>query len=51
VLLDLPQIISLPEAKDLQIQQRQKGAATARAGSGRDYTVTTSPSMASNGTG
>ncbi len=39
VLLDLQQIIPLPEAKDFQIQQRQKGAATAAARSGsRDYT-------------
>jgi hypothetical protein len=41
ILLDLQQIIPLPEAKDFQIQQRQKGAATAavRSGqSGRDYT-------------
>ena len=41
VLLDLQQIIPLPEAKDFQIQQRQKGAATAavRSGQGgRDYT-------------
>jgi len=39
VLLDLQQIIPLPEAKDFQIQQRQKGAAAAvvRA-SGRDFT-------------
>lgn len=39
VLLDLQQIIPLPEAKDFQIQQRQKGAAAAvvRAG-GRDFT-------------
>jgi hypothetical protein len=29
ILLDLQQIIPLPEAKDFQIQQRQKGAATA----------------------
>jgi hypothetical protein len=41
VLLDLQQIIPLPEAKDFQIQQRQKGAATVAvrsAQSGRDYT-------------
>lgn len=41
ILLDLQQIIPLPEAKDFQIQQRQKGAATAavRSGQGgRDYT-------------
>jgi hypothetical protein len=41
VLLDLQQIIPLPEARDFQIQQRQKGAANtaARAGQGaRDYT-------------
>jgi hypothetical protein len=41
ILLDLQQIIPLPEAKNFQIQQRQKGAATAavRSGkSGRDYT-------------
>lgn len=41
VLLDLQQIIPLPEARDFQIQQRQKGAAStaARAGQGtRDYT-------------
>jgi hypothetical protein len=41
ILLDLQQIIPLPEAKDFQIQQRQKGAAAAavRSGqSGRDYT-------------
>jgi hypothetical protein len=41
ILLDLQQIIPLPEAKDFQIQQRQKGAATAVARSGqssRDYT-------------
>lgn len=39
VLLDLQQIIPLPEAKDFQIQQRQKGAAAAvgRA-NGRDFT-------------
>jgi hypothetical protein len=36
--LDLQQIIPLPEAKDFQIQQRQKGAATTAARSGRDYT-------------
>jgi hypothetical protein len=28
ICLDLQQIIPLPEAKDFQIQQRQKGAAT-----------------------
>jgi hypothetical protein len=40
VLFDLQQIIPLPEARDFQIQQRQKGAATAAARSqgGRDYT-------------
>jgi hypothetical protein len=41
ILLDLQQIIPLPEAKDFQIQQRQKGAAAAavRPGqNGRDYT-------------
>jgi hypothetical protein len=41
VLLDLQQIIPLPEAREFQIQQRQKGAATAAARSetgGRDYT-------------
>jgi len=40
VLLDVQQIIPLPEAKDFQIHQRQKGvAATAsRATSGRDFT-------------
>jgi hypothetical protein len=38
VLLDLQQIIPLPEAQDFQIQQRQKGAATAAARSGRDNT-------------
>jgi hypothetical protein len=41
ILLDLQQIIPLPEAKDFQIQQRQKGAAAAavRSGQGgRDYT-------------
>jgi hypothetical protein len=41
ILLDLQQIIPLPEAKDFQIQQRQKGAATAAARpsqDGRDYT-------------
>jgi hypothetical protein len=39
ILLDLQQIIPLPEAKDFQIQQRQKGAAAAvvRA-NGRDFT-------------
>src|SRR5262249_1518270 len=37
-LLDLQQIIPLPEAKDFQIQQSQKGAATAAVRSGRDYT-------------
>lgn len=39
VLLDLQQIIPLPEAKDFQIQQRKKGAAAAvvRTG-GRDFT-------------
>jgi hypothetical protein len=39
VLLDVQQIIPLPEAKDFQIQQRQKGAAAAvvRA-NGRDFT-------------
>lgn len=39
ILLDLQQIIPLPEAKDFQIQQRQKGAVAAgvRAG-GRDFT-------------
>lgn len=39
ILLDLQQIIPLPEAKDFQIQQRQKGAATtAVRTSGRDFT-------------
>lgn len=39
VLLDLQQIIPLPEAKDFQIQQRQKGAAaTAGRTAGRDFT-------------
>lgn len=38
VLVDLQQIIPLPEAKDFQIQQRHKGAAAAAARSGRDYT-------------
>jgi hypothetical protein len=41
ILLDLKQIIPLPEAKDFQIRQRQKGAATAAvraAHVGRDYT-------------
>ncbi len=41
VLLDLQQIIPLPEARDFQIQQRQKGAASTavRAGQGaRGYT-------------
>lgn len=41
ILLDLQQIIPLPEAKDFQIHQRRKGAATAavRSGQGgRDYT-------------
>jgi hypothetical protein len=41
VLLDVQQIIPLPEAKDFQIHQRQKGvaaAATASRPSGRDFT-------------
>lgn len=41
VLLDLQQIIPLPEAREFQIQQRQKGAATTAARAetgGRDYT-------------
>jgi hypothetical protein len=41
ILLDLQQIIPLPEARDYQIQQRQKSAAvvaTRTAKSGRDYT-------------
>jgi hypothetical protein len=39
VLLDVQQIIPLPEAKDFQIQQRQKGAAvTAGISAGRDFT-------------
>lgn len=39
VILDLQQIIPLPEAKDFQIQQRQKGAATAAVrATGRDFT-------------
>ena len=39
ILLDLQQIIPLPEAKDFQIQQRQKGAAAAaERSSGRDFT-------------
>jgi hypothetical protein len=39
ILLDLQQIIPLPEAKDFQIQQRQKVAATtAGRVSGRDFT-------------
>lgn len=40
ILLDLQQIIPLPEAKDFQIQQRQKVAATTagRVSGGRDFT-------------
>jgi len=39
VLLDLQQIIPLPEAKDFQIQQRQKGSvAAADRAMGRDFT-------------
>lgn len=39
ILLDLQQIIPLPEAKDFQIQQRQKGAAAAVVRAvGRDFT-------------
>lgn len=41
VLVDLQQIIPLPEAADFQVQQRQKGATTAAARaieSGRDFT-------------
>lgn len=39
ILFDLQQIIPLPEAKDFQIQQRQKGAATtAVRANGRDFT-------------
>jgi hypothetical protein len=39
IVLDLQQIIPLPEAKDFQIQQRQKGAAaTAVRTAGRDFT-------------
>ena len=38
VLLDLQQIIPLPEAKDFQIQQRQKGAAAVVRAGGRDFT-------------
>jgi hypothetical protein len=41
ILFDLQQIIPLPEARDFQIQQRQKGAASTAARAehnGRDYT-------------
>lgn len=40
VLLDVQRLIPLPEARDFQIRQRQKGAeaAATRAGGGRDFT-------------